>query len=288
MLSLALLLALDFTLHEEPVTTEAAFAERYGFSGGCDLTGLAARAEKSLSLPVQKLRPGFQRVFFRYVETGWPLGFGAGDGERPIKLGRKPEAWFSNLPERGGGVRGYGSLQFGPDRFAFLLDGEPRAWGEGRLWIAKGGDFKDAVPLKSAGSPGDRGFAAPAVLNVDYPRAGAHPVILWVFADPKGERIRYYSVSHWRAEVEFVTGLRARLALYDFRGTGDYSMNPMAVADPSRSGGETHYREPSRDIYWKPRGLLGVGRALRLGRETVRLKAISPKGDWADVEIEAR
>jgi hypothetical protein len=288
MLGLALLLAAEFVLHEEPVTTEAAFLARYGFATGCDLTGLAASAEKTLSLPVQKLRPGLQRVFFRYVETGWPLGLGAGDGERPVKLGRKPEDGFTGLPEPGRGARGYGWLRLGRDRFAFLLEGEPRAWGEGRLWIAKGGDFKDAAPLRNMGSPKDKAFAAPAVLSLSYPGAGEHPIILWVFSDPKGERLRYYPVSHWRAEVESAAGLRVRLALFDSRGAGDYSMSPMAVADPSRPEGSFDARDPSRDIYWKPRGLLGVGRALRLGRETVRLKAVSPKGDWADVEIEVR
>ena len=294
-----------FVLAEEPVADEAAFAARYGPLEGCDLVDLARRAEASLSLPVQRLRTGAQRVAFRYVEAGWPLGFSPQDCERPAALGSAPEEWFRNLPAAGRGKRGYGVLRLEPggepgNRFAVVLEGGPEAWPQARLWVAArgDGDFSRAAALKDTASPGSPVFGAIAVVHPSYHGAGSHPLLLSVFTDLKGERLRYYAIAHWRAEVEFPTGEKAYLILYDFRGTGDYSLNALAVADASYSaselythtdGGDIFYRRaPAADIEWKSRGFLEVGRALRLPRALVRLKGISPRGDWADVELEPR
>jgi len=275
---------------------EAGFAKRYGELVGCDFTGLAAKMNDSLVLPLRPLTMGRQRIPFRYVETGWPLGFPATNGAGPVELRRMPVGRFRNLPRSVRGERRYGVLRMGPaSEFAFILEWDG-AWKDARMWVARrgDGDFSGAVPLENVGSKSSGGFATLVIVHPAYPGAGTHPLILWVFVGPEGEQLNYYAMSHWRAAVEFPSGEKAFLVRYDFKGSGDYSLVPLALADASigatklrlhADGADYAYREPEGDIDWKARGFLGLGRTLRLSHAQVRLKALSPKGDWADVEI---
>lgn len=292
---------------DQPSADEAAFLRRHGVGQACDTVAIARKLESTVSLPVRRLSSGSQKVEFRYLESGWPLGLPGVDAERPVRLGDAPGDPVRNLPALAARGRRFGTLVIGPEvqganRFSVVLDGDSSDWSSARLWVARNGDgdLGSAAPLGNLASRKSTAFATVVVLPLTFPSETGtrkHPVVLWVFTDPKGEWLRYYPISHWRATVELPSGKRAHAVLYDHRGRGDLSEGVLVLVDAGYSpselfagadGEDRYWRAPQDGLDWKTRNFLGVGQAVRTPRESVRLKSIAPMGDSAVLEIESR
>ncbi len=272
----------------------AYFSTYYGTPtpGRVSTVPLSQRIERQTTVPVQQLiTNGVQRVEMSYVEAGWPLNLPArhGPGQR-IRLRESPTSAFVNLPAFQGPDQRYGILEFGPtigknrSQSYFVLDGDAKEnWDSGVLFVAKNntGDFSQAAKLQNlASDPASKGFATVVILPISYGTTTAerHPEILWVFTGPPYlESLGYYPVCHWRASVELPgSGQQLLFVVQDVFADGDYS-------------NEDVFLDVNGDANWSEvDGVLRIGQKRRIERTTLRLKSISPTGDFLTIDVRGR